>query len=36
MATDVTHPLLDAALQAYKQAVQEGLGSDDWTRINKV
>ncbi|HSW37146.1 MAG TPA: NAD(P)-dependent oxidoreductase [Candidatus Saccharimonadales bacterium] len=36
MATSVEHPLIDIAEAIYRQAIDQGYGQSDWTKINKL
>jgi 3-hydroxyisobutyrate dehydrogenase-like beta-hydroxyacid dehydrogenase len=35
MAAAIPHPVLDAVLSVFSQAVEEGRGRDDWSTVNK-
>lgn len=36
MTKTISHPLLDDALDAYKQAIEKGYAQADWTKVNKL
>jgi len=36
MAKSINHPLLDEALEQYKQAIEKGFAQADWTKIEKL
>lgn len=36
LAKAIKHPLLDEALEQYRQAIEKGFAQSDWTKIEKL